>query len=96
MVDGTIGLAYTVTVTNTGTTGNVVINSYSISPSEFQFFYGWSPVVLTPNTLINYSIRFAPDAPQTFNGTFTINIKGATSRSALVRHGCFHRRETFD
>ena len=73
---GTIGLAYTVTVKNTGTVGNVVINSYSISPSEFQFFYGWSPVVLTPNTLINYSIRFAPDAAQTFNGTFTINIQG--------------------
>jgi hypothetical protein len=77
VVDGTIGLAYTVTVKNTGTTGNVVINSYSLTPSEFQFFYGWSPVVLTPNTLINYSIRFAPDAPQTFNGTFTINIQGA-------------------
>ncbi len=74
---GTIGLAYTVTVKNTGTTGNVVINSYSISPSEFQFFYGWSPVILTPNTLINYSIRFAPDAAQTFNGNFTINIQGA-------------------
>ena len=77
VVDGTIGLAYTVTVTNTGKTGNVVIDSYSLEPSEFQFFYGWSPVVLTPNTLINYSIRFAPDAPQTFNGTFTINIEGA-------------------
>jgi hypothetical protein len=77
VVDGTIGLAYAVTVKNTGTTGNVVIDSYSITPSEFQFFYGWSPVVLTPNTLINYSIRFAPDAPQTFNGTFTINIQGA-------------------
>ena len=73
---GTVGLAYTVTVKNTGTVGNVIINSYSISPSEFQFFYGWSPVVLTPNTLINYSIRFAPDAAQTFNGTFTINIQG--------------------
>ena len=77
VVDGTIGLAYAVTVTNTGKTGNVVIDSYSIEPSEFQFFYGWSPVVLTPNTLINYSIRFAPDAPQTFNGTFTINIEGS-------------------
>src|SRR5258708_17469130 len=74
---GTIGLAYTVTVKNMGTTGNVVINSYSISPSEFQFFYGWSPVILTPNTLINYSIRFAPDAAQTFNGNFIINIQGA-------------------
>jgi hypothetical protein len=74
---GTIGLAYTVTVKNTGTSGSVVINSYSISPSEFQFFYGWSPVILTPNTLINYSIRFAPDVAQTFNGTFTINIQGA-------------------
>src|SRR5258708_25495045 len=31
---GTIGLAYTVTVTNTGPTGNGVITSYSISPSQ--------------------------------------------------------------
>jgi hypothetical protein len=75
---GTIGLAYAITVKNTGTSGNVVINSYSIAPSEFQFFYGWSPVILTPNALINYSIRFAPDAAQTFNGTFTINIQGAS------------------
>jgi len=74
---GTVGLAYTVTVKNTGTSGNVIINSYSITPSEFQFFYGWSPVTLTPNSLINYSIRFAPDAATTFNGTFTINIQGA-------------------
>lgn len=74
---GTVGLAYAITVKNTGTSGNVIINSYSISPSEFQFFYGWSPVTLPPNALINYSIRFAPDAATTFNGTFTINIQGA-------------------
>jgi len=74
---GTVGLAYAITVKNTGTSGNVIINSYSISPSEFQFFYGWSPVTLTPNSLINYSIRFAPDAATTFNGNFTINIQGA-------------------
>ena len=74
---GTVGLAYTVTVKNTAKTGNVIINSYSITPSEFQFFYGWSPVTLTPGALINYSIRFAPDSATTFNGTFTINIQGA-------------------
>ena len=74
---GTVGLAYTVTVKNTAKTGNVIINSYSITPSEFQFFYGWSPVTLTPGALINYSTRFAPDSATTFNGTFTINIQGA-------------------
>jgi len=74
---GTVGLAYTVTVQNVGTTGNVIIDSYSISPSEFQFFYGWSPVILVPGSLINYSIRFAPDAAQTFNGQFVLNIEGA-------------------
>jgi hypothetical protein len=76
---GTVGLAYTITVQNTGKTGNVVINSYSVTPSEFQFFYGWSPVVLPPGQLINYSLRFAPDAAETFNGTFTINIQGVTN-----------------
>jgi len=75
---GTIGLAYPITVQNTGTTP-VVINSYSVSPSEFQFFYGWSPVTLQPNALINYSLRFAPSAAQTFNGQFIITIQGVTN-----------------
>jgi hypothetical protein len=76
---GTVGLAYTVTVQNTGKTGDVIINSYSVTPSEFQFFYGWSPVTLPPGQLINFSLRFAPDSAETFNGTFTINIQGVTN-----------------
>jgi hypothetical protein len=76
---GTVGLAYTITVQNTAKTGDVIINSYSVTPSEFQFFYGWSPVTLPPGQLINYSLRFAPDAAQTFNGTFTMTIQGVTN-----------------
>src|SRR5258708_31961397 len=72
---GTIGLAYTVTVKNTGTTGNVVINSYSISPSEFQFFYGWSPFILPPKPFINYPLRFSPDPAQTFNKNSPTHIQ---------------------
>ena len=72
---GTIGLAYAITVKNTGTTP-VVVNSFSVSPSEFQYFYGWAPITLGPNALINYSLRFAPDAAQTFNGQFVLNIQG--------------------
>lgn len=73
---GTVG---TVTVKNTGTSGNVIITSYAISPSEFQFMYGWAPVSLGPGALINYAIRLAPDAQQTFSGQFVITIQGVAS-----------------
>lgn len=77
-----VGLASgigTVTVKNTGTSGNVIITSYAISPSEFQFMYGWAPVTLGPGALINYAIRFAPDAQQSFSGQFIITIQGVAS-----------------
>jgi hypothetical protein len=62
-------------VTNTGST-TLTVASISLSPSEFIFEAGWTPVVMTPRFQSHFSVKFAPDAAQTFNGQLIINITG--------------------
>jgi hypothetical protein len=74
----TIGLSTTALdfiVTNTGST-TLTIDSISLSPSEFTFYAGWTPVVMPPRFQAHFSVKFAPDAAQTFNGQLVINING--------------------
>ncbi len=65
-------------VTNTGSTP-LTLTSYSLSPSEFKFSYGWAPVTLTPNTFMDFGIVLFPDLPQTFNGQLILNFQNAPS-----------------
>jgi hypothetical protein len=74
----TVGLstiALDFVVTNTGST-TLTVDSIAVSPSEFMFDTGWTPVVLTPQFQTHYSVKFVPDAAQTFNGQLVINISG--------------------
>jgi len=65
-----------ITVTNTGS-ANLIIDSYTVSPSEFQLVEGWSPVTLVPTGQILFGIKFVPDVAQTFTGQLTLNIEGS-------------------
>jgi len=67
----------TVTLLNTGRT-NLTLNSFTISPSEFLLVNGYAPAVLGPERAMYFTIQFAPDAAQGFNGQLTINIQGVS------------------
>jgi hypothetical protein len=75
---GIISNARSITVTNTGT-DSLTISSFSISLLEFQLADGWAPITLSPGGKETYQIRFAPDAPKTFKGQFSITITGVTN-----------------
>jgi len=67
----------TVTLLNTGTT-NLTLNSFTLSPSEFQLVNGYAPAVLGKKRAMYFTIEFAPDSAQSFSGQLTINIQGVS------------------
>jgi hypothetical protein len=67
----------TVTLLNTGNT-NLTLNSFTLGPAQFQLVNGYAPAVLGPERSMYFTIEFAPDAAQTFNGQLTINIQGVS------------------
>ena len=73
---GLVSVDHEVTVTNTGTTG-LTIDSYTVTPLGFLLFEGHAPVTLAPGQIIRFGFGFAPDAAQTYNGSFTLNVHGA-------------------
>ena len=55
----------------------VQVNSFTMPTApEFKFLGGWAPLSLAKGQNMIYEIRFAPDLPQTFTGTFTLNVQG--------------------
>ena len=79
---GIVSNSRSITVTNKGTV-SLTISSFSISLPEFQLADGWAPITLSPGGKETYEIRFAPDAPQTFNGQLSLTITGV-SNSVVV------------
>jgi hypothetical protein len=65
----------TVTLLNTGHS-NITLNSFTITPSEFQLVNGYAPATLEPERAVYFTIKFAPDSAQTFTGQLTLNIQG--------------------
>jgi hypothetical protein len=65
----------TVTLLNTGHS-DITLNSFSLTPSEFQLVNGYAPGTLSPGRSLYFTIKFAPDAAQTFTGQLTLNIQG--------------------
>jgi hypothetical protein len=80
---GTFSLLQSIYVTNTGTT-NLILSSYSLSPLEFQLETGHAPQTMLPGTQARFDLRFAPDASQTFSGSFTVNVHGAAPVSVPI------------
>ena len=66
-----------ISITNTGTSSFTVSN-FSISPSQFQLFYGYAPIVLSPGQAANFSVTFVPNSAITYNGQFSMTILGVT------------------
>jgi hypothetical protein len=67
----------TVTLLNTGPT-NLTLNSFTLSPSQFQLVNGYAPAVLGKKRAMYFTIEFAPDSAQSFSGQLTINIQGVS------------------
>jgi Putative Ig domain/Abnormal spindle-like microcephaly-assoc'd, ASPM-SPD-2-Hydin/Transmembrane protein 131-like N-terminal len=65
----------TVTLLNNGHF-NITLNSFTITPSEFQLVNGYAPGTLAPERSIYFTIKFVPDAAQSFTGQLTLNIEG--------------------
>jgi hypothetical protein len=76
----------TVTLLNTGKT-NLTLNSFSLSPPEFQLVNGYAPAVLGPERSMYFTIIFVPDLAQTFNGQLTINIQGVAPQVVPLSGG---------
>jgi hypothetical protein len=72
---GTTTLTQDVEVTNL-CTPTVQVSSFSMSSTEFKLQGGWAPITLAQGQNMIFLIRFAPDAPQTFTGTATVNVDG--------------------
>jgi hypothetical protein len=64
-----------VTVYNTGTE-DVVVTSYSVSPSQFEMTTGEAPWTIHPGDQWVWGVAFAPDSAQTFSGQLTLTITG--------------------
>jgi hypothetical protein len=65
----------TVTLLNTGNS-DITLNSFTLTPSEFQLVNGYAPGTLSPGHSIYFTIKFVPDAAQKFTGTLTLNLAG--------------------
>ena len=65
----------TVTLLNNGH-ANITLNSFTLTPSEFQLVNGYAPGTLAPERSIYFTIKFVPDSAQTFTGQLTLNIAG--------------------
>ncbi|MGA7906242.1 MAG: choice-of-anchor D domain-containing protein, partial [Candidatus Sulfotelmatobacter sp.] len=62
----------TVTLLNTGHS-NITLNSFTLSPSEFQLVNGYAPGTLGPERSIYFTVKFVPDAAQAFTGQLVLN-----------------------
>ncbi|MGA8765363.1 MAG: choice-of-anchor D domain-containing protein [Candidatus Sulfotelmatobacter sp.] len=65
----------TVILLNTGHS-NITLESFTLSPSEFQLVNGYAPGTLSSQRAIYFTIKFVPDAAQSFSGQLTLNIDG--------------------
>ena len=72
---GTSGTS-TITLMNTGST-NVTIDSFTLSPSQFQLVQGFAPAVVSPRRTVYFTVSFVPDLVQSFSGQLTLNLEGA-------------------
>jgi hypothetical protein len=52
------------------------VSSFSFGPSQFKLLGGWAPITLGQGGNMLFEVRFSPDAAQTYNGTFTVNVDG--------------------
>jgi hypothetical protein len=73
------------TVTNTGGS-NLVINSVTISPSQFSFV-GPSPTTITPGANAVYNVTFTPTALQLFSGSLLFNTNASPATSTVSQSG---------
>ena len=64
-----------VTITN-NCSASMQVSSFSFGPSQFKLLGGWAPITLGQGGNMLFEVRFSPDAAQTYNGTFTVNVDG--------------------
>jgi hypothetical protein len=64
-----------ISITNTGTS-SFTVSTFSISPSQFQLFYGYAPIVLGPGQAANFALTFVPNSAITYYGRFSMTISG--------------------
>jgi hypothetical protein len=74
-----------VTVTNTGGS-NLVINSVTISPSQFAFA-GPSSTSIAPGAQATYNVTFTPTALQLFSGSLVFNTNASPATSMVSQSG---------
>lgn len=72
---GTASVPKAISITNTGTT-TFTVSNFSISPSQFQLYYGFAPITLPPGQVANFSIVFVPTSATTVNGQFKLTVSG--------------------
>lgn len=83
---GTQSNGNSVVIKNTCNTP-LTINSFSLSPIEFNLQDGYAPATLPVGGNISYIIKFAPDSVQTFTGQLSISINGASSPVVVTLTG---------
>ena len=65
----------TVVLLNTGHS-NITLDSFTVTPSEFQLVNGYAPATLGSQRAVYFTIAFVPDAAQSFTGQLTLNVDG--------------------
>jgi hypothetical protein len=75
---GDLSNGQSVVIKNTCNTA-LTINSFSLSPIEFNLQDGYAPATLPVGGNISYVLKFAPDSVQTFTGQLSISINGVSS-----------------
>ena len=81
----TTSASQAVTVTNTGGS-NLVVNSVTISPSQFAFV-GSSSTTITPGAHTVYNVTFTPTALQAFSGSLVFNTNASPATSTVTQSG---------
>src|SRR5215472_2761002 len=74
-----------VTVTNTGGS-NLVVNSVTISPSQFAFA-GPNSTTIAPGAHTVYNVAFTPTALQSFSGSLVFNTNASPATSTVTQSG---------
>ncbi|HVN18028.1 MAG TPA: choice-of-anchor D domain-containing protein [Dongiaceae bacterium] len=83
---GTSSVGVGIIVKNTGST-TFTINSFTLSPLEFQLQDGWAPLTLLPGRTETYQIKFVPDLAQKFFGQLTFQLSGVSGSVVVPLQG---------
>src|SRR5579862_2715540 len=69
-------------VTNTGKV-DISVNSFSLSPSQFQLQNGWAPATIHAGLSLFYTMRFFPDLAKSFSGQATVTVENVPTVVSL-------------